>query len=546
MLMVTLLALRTPPGIGQQATPPPTFDGAHAAAVAAQIAGFADRTPGTTTATLAAAAVTQAFAAVSVPSHADRFVSTGPDGSPTPMTNIVATLPGQTRDTIVLLARRDDTAPGPDAGGSAVATGTIVELAGALSTLRHQHTIVIASVDGGTLGDAGARRLATKLRGLNPTAVIAVGAIATPAVVVMLSDRGDSRRRGSAGLVAATQAVFGAVPSSSATATTPLSAQLADLIVPSRIPGPQAPFVDRHAAAVLVSAAVPPIGNVTVSEPLLAANGQALNTLVLALDAAPLPPGQTGTYLTIGDRAVSGWVLAVLVASALVAPALVGASDILAARRARRALEPRLLAVTRVALPLAGLSVAAVAAGWIGVAPGQPEAPPFPAVTGIGVGTVLLLVVGFLAGVAAVRLVPARAAGGASVRPIVAARIAAVFACALAVVTTPAVAALLIVTPHAWCATSRVARRGIWPLRLLIGAPLLVPVAAAVLIGVTPGELVRAAADGRLPLATLLGVSGVYAAGLVALVGTATRRSHAAAAPPVSDGSRSPRRVRRR
>ena len=67
--------------------------------------------------------------------------------------------PGRARDQIVIMAARDSQSV-PDATGSAADTAALLELARVIKGRPSRKTLVLASVDGSTLGDAGARRFA--------------------------------------------------------------------------------------------------------------------------------------------------------------------------------------------------------------------------------------------------------------------------------------------------------------------------------------------------------------------------------------------------
>ena len=75
------------------------------------------------------------------------------------MRNIVTILRGESNEAIIVFAHRDNVPPGADAANSALGSAVVVELAAAFADQRNARTLVLASVDGGAAGDAGARRL---------------------------------------------------------------------------------------------------------------------------------------------------------------------------------------------------------------------------------------------------------------------------------------------------------------------------------------------------------------------------------------------------
>ena len=71
---------------------------------------------------------------------------------------------GRSRRQIVVVAARD-AAGGPDAAGSAADTAALVELARVFEGRPSNKTLMLASVDGSTLGDVGVTRLLDELDG---------------------------------------------------------------------------------------------------------------------------------------------------------------------------------------------------------------------------------------------------------------------------------------------------------------------------------------------------------------------------------------------
>ena len=94
------------------------------------------------------------FAARGFAVEVDRFERDGKE-----LVNVVGRRAGKSRRQIVVVAARDATGV-PDAAGSAADTAALLELARVFEGRPSRKTLVLASVDGSTLGEVGTRRLA--------------------------------------------------------------------------------------------------------------------------------------------------------------------------------------------------------------------------------------------------------------------------------------------------------------------------------------------------------------------------------------------------
>src|SRR5262249_13710386 len=85
-----------------------------------------------------------------------------------PLRNVVAVVPGQSPDVIVVMAHRDDIGTGPGANDNASGTAALIELARAYAQPLNEdaahvaspRTIVFLSTDGGAFGGLGAAHFA--------------------------------------------------------------------------------------------------------------------------------------------------------------------------------------------------------------------------------------------------------------------------------------------------------------------------------------------------------------------------------------------------
>jgi hypothetical protein len=183
-LVVLLISVRTPVGPSASLVVVPSFDGPRAATFARRLAQLVpDRAPGAATAVQAADDVAGALGEISGETvRRATFSAPGPTGDDVEMENVWVVEPGASPEAVVVLANRDDVAPGPGLDDNAAGTAAVVELARDLAGVDRARALVLASIDGGTVGSAGAKRLLADLErdGLRPVAVVSLRAIGGP------------------------------------------------------------------------------------------------------------------------------------------------------------------------------------------------------------------------------------------------------------------------------------------------------------------------------------------------------------------------------
>ncbi len=136
------------------------FDGDEASAVARDIAAtLPDRRPGSVGDRAAADRVATAFADSGFSVDRQQFRSGGHR-----LENVIGRRAGESRQQIVVVAARD-AATEPDLAVSASDTATLVELARVFEGRPSGKTLVLASLDGSTLGELGAAQLIEELGG---------------------------------------------------------------------------------------------------------------------------------------------------------------------------------------------------------------------------------------------------------------------------------------------------------------------------------------------------------------------------------------------
>ena len=187
-LVILLISVRTPLGPSATIAVAPSFNGPAAATYARQLAERTpDRSSGSVTAQQAADHVAGSLSEASgEPVHRAAFTAPGASGSDVKMENLWVVEKGSSDEAIVLIANRDDVAPGPGLNDNASGTAALVELAQDLSGVERARDLVLASTDGATVGQAGNQHLLSSLRasGIRPVAVVSLDAIADPAATL--------------------------------------------------------------------------------------------------------------------------------------------------------------------------------------------------------------------------------------------------------------------------------------------------------------------------------------------------------------------------
>ena len=396
-LVLTMFSLQSRPRpLPQGLAADVLFDGRLAAIESARIAEREpDRRPGRPGNLRTAERVAELLDARGFPEpELQRFTHAGRE-----LVNVIARRAGQLRRQIVIVAARD-AAVVPEATGSAADTAALLELARVFEGRPARKTLVLASVDGSTLGEVGTSRLVSELA--SPEMVDGV---------LVVSDLASPTRRGpfvQAWSNDSTRAGIGLQRTVSESIQQELEfdpgssgalGQLARLSFPIGI-GPQGVLLDEGYDAVRISGSgeLPPEGNgpvETIDEDTIGALGRATLRTFTALDMGPRPDHGPKSYVTAVSQVMPGWVLSLL-AGTLLLPALVAAVDAFARVRRRRVdVLPWLRWLGAWTAPfLAGYAVAELLA-LTGATPSPPPAPVPPDVLPVD-GAAL----GVLAGVA--------------------------------------------------------------------------------------------------------------------------------------------------
>jgi hypothetical protein len=346
------------------------FEGELAAGSAARIAGrYPDRRAGRPGDRAAGEFVAERLKARGFAVESDHFTH----GS-SRLLNVMGRRAGRSRSQLVIVAARDARGV-PDVSGSAADTAALLELARAFEGRPTERTLLLASVDGSTLGEVGAERLAERLG--DPGFVQAV---------LVVSDLGSRERRGS--LVATWSNDTGragiglqrTVADSireeldEEVGATGWIGQVFRLSFPLGV-GSQGVFLEQGFDSVRISGSGELPGGGQLDEDVLGGLGRATLRSVTALDAGPRPAHGPDSYVTAVSQVMPGWVIQLL-AIALLLPVLVTSVDAFA--RARRRQVPVGSWLRWLATWIAPFLAALAAAGLLALAGATPDPPPNP------------------------------------------------------------------------------------------------------------------------------------------------------------------------
>ena len=295
--------------------------------------------------------------------------------------NVIARRAGASRRQIVIVAARDAGAV-PDGPGSASDTAALLELARVFQGRPSRKALVLASVDGSTLGEVGTERLVSELGSTGfVDAVLVMSSLGSDAEEPSVQAWSNDARRASIGLQRTVSESIRQELNRAGGGAGALG-QLARLAFPIGI-GPQGPLLAEGYEAVRISGSgeLPPPGDGPVEEideDRLGALGRATLRTVTALDQGRRPEHGPESYVLAVSQVLPGWVIS-LFAGALLLPVLVASVDAFArARRRHQDVLPWLRFMGAWVAPfLAGLALAELLAAT-GATPPPPPAPVAP------------------------------------------------------------------------------------------------------------------------------------------------------------------------
>jgi hypothetical protein len=381
--------------------------------------------------------------------------------------NVVGRRAGSSRRQIVVVADRDASAV-PDAAGSAADTAALLEFSRVFQGRPSRKTLVLASLDGSTLGEVGAGKLADILG--NPDLVDGVlvmsnlGAHRSGHAIVPWSN--DSSRTGVGLERTAAESLRQEL--SEPVGRTSAAGQLARLSFPVGI-GAQGVLLERGYDALRISGSgeLPPSGTGRrVDVDRLGGLGRTTLRTVTALDQGPKPEHGPGSYVIAVSQVVPGWTLSLL-ALTLLLPVLVATVDAFArVRRRRLAVSPWLRWLGACAAPFVAAFALAELLALFGATPDPPPAPVAPSLHKLDLSALAVLV--GITAVAAALFVGLRRLVAAT-DPLLADPAAPGAACAVSLVLGGTVVVLWAVNPYA--ALVMVPAAHLWMLSTLVRPP---------------------------------------------------------------------------
>jgi len=370
---------------------PPAFDADAAVALATDLStDYPDRSPGGSGALGAAAWFRQQLALFDLPTRSEAWREALPGLGTVRLQNVIAVVAGQSPDTIVVMAHRDNLGTGPGANDNASGTAALVELARAYarpqaeaqSAVQPIHTLVFLSTDGGAQGGLGAVRYAERAaESGRVVAVVDLDALAGHGSA-RIELAGDRPRSPAAALVqTAAQRIL---EGTGKPARHPnFLGQLVDLGFPLTLYD-QGPFVARGIPAITLTTSgnrPPPALDDTalaLDQARLGQVGSAAQELLGSLDAGLGLAQETASYVWLGERIVHGWAVE-LVLIALLVPFFVVAVDLFAlCRRQHVPLAPAIRALRSRLLFWLFAGGVFTCFLWLGAWPEGPARPPNP------------------------------------------------------------------------------------------------------------------------------------------------------------------------
>lgn len=410
--VVAMFSLQSqPPSVPQALAADVLFDGRVALADAQRLADTQpDRRAGADGDVITAGTVATRLRAQHFAVAVDRFEDEGHD-----LINVVGRRPGELTRQLVVIAARDANHV-PDVAGSASDTAALLEIARTLEGRATGKTVVLASVDGSTLGDAGARRLARQLTAsgsVEAILVISQTAVEKARGSLLVPWSNGAMRTGLRLQRTIAESIRQEVERGGAGRGVGVFAQLARLAFPLGI-GDQAPLLDAGFDALRLSGSgeLPPGGRPAASANRLGSLGRATLRALFAYDAAGRVPEQPSSFLVFAQKTIPAWAVALVVATLLL-PLPATAIDAFArARRRREAVAPWIRWLGAGLVPFAIAYALAEFLSLTGQSPDPPPAPVDPALFGLDGSALISLSVCLVIFVLAWVFLRPRLAGG--------------------------------------------------------------------------------------------------------------------------------------
>jgi hypothetical protein len=352
-VLVAAFSLATPIPL-QEPRLPPSFDGTTALQFSREFVRlFPDRRPGSSGSAKAREWVAARLRDYRFTVTRQEFTADVPGLGKQHFVNLVATSPlrpeqeiARSRQTIVIMAHRDNLGGSPGANDNGSGTGALLELARDVGNASLAHSVVLLSEDGGAYGSLGAAEFAENIDLSEQVAAMidldAIGGNGRPRLEIA----GETPRMPGATLVATAQSAIES-QSELEPARPSAPAQLIDLAFPFTLYG-QGPFIAHGIPALTITSAgtrpPPPAGDTSaeLNAERLTQVGRSTQSLLGSLDSAADVTRGTQSYLWVGSRLIRGWTIQFVFLMALL-PFLAAVVDLFArCRRRRIPLQPAL------------------------------------------------------------------------------------------------------------------------------------------------------------------------------------------------------------
>ena len=491
--VIAMFSLQDVPRDLSAGIPPDAFDPASAVPLAKELATSAPNpTPGSAADEKLAQQVKSHFAAIDGATVSEQRFDGSFGGHDVELSNVIATLPGESNRQIALIAPRD-VARGSGATTSVAGTAALLQIADSFSGAAHNKTLVFVSSDGSSLGALGTKRF---IRDYSDSAlvdaaiVLSQPALSDPTAPLVIPWSTGPQSTASQ-LAETANSMVSKELATPAGDEGPLD-DLFRLALPAGL-GEQGPLVEAGLPAVRLSAdgelPVEPGRDTPESfdNDTYDRFGRAALSLVLALDASPeaVEHGPTG-YIGLAGNLMPGWTIALLALS-LLAPAAVAAVSGLAsaARSPIEAVRGFVWTLLR-ALPFLGALLVVLGTALVGLLP-SPDFPFDPRIEGLGAGgTIAVVGAVLLYGAIAFFLRPLRPPPARAVATAAPAALLVACVAALGVwLVNPYLALLVSIGLQAWVFAAA---------RLVPGR---LPATGLVLLGLVPGLILLADLAGR-------------------------------------------------
>jgi Peptidase family M28 len=396
--IVAMFSLQGVPSPLSEGIPPDAFDPTIALPLAKELADKAPYpTPGSAADNALADQVKSSFSSIGGATVSEQRFDASFRGHDVHLSNLIATLPGESNRQIALIAPRD-VARGSGAVTSSAATAAMLEIAQSFSGTTHHKTLVFVSTDGSSIGAVGAKRFIrdyTNADLVDAAIVLSQPAVGRPTapLVIPWSTGPQSTASQLADTANDTVSKEVDVPAGD---EGPVS-DLFRLALPAGL-GEQGPLIEGGLPAVRLSGdgelPLDPAKDTpdNFDPDTFDRFGRASLSLILSLDASPgaVEHGPSG-YIGLAGNLLPGWTIAMLGLALLVPVALGAGSGLLTAAASPLEAARAVLWSALRALPFLGALLLFGGATLIGLMP-SPDFPFDPATEGLGAGGTITVV----------------------------------------------------------------------------------------------------------------------------------------------------------